>query len=338
MTPEATPTLVRSLLDAIPDALLVVDQGGRITLVNHQAEVMFGYARDELLGQSVEQLIPDELRSLHLAHRSGFAEAPRLRAMGVAQKLSGRRRNGTLLPVEVALSPTQLENGNSVTIATVRDVTERLAADEALAEARHQSMLLADRERVARDLHDTVIQELFATGMHLQATLPMLEDEATSRRLSDAVDAIDDTIKHVRETIFGLTSNRSAHLRERIEEVVRSFDGVLAHPATLTLSGDVSTISDAIVEHLVPTLREALSNVAKHARADSTRVVVAVGDGTLQLEVRDNGVGVDEEAVAARSGHGVSNLTDRAAALGGEFRLSREPAGGSVLSWRVPIS
>lgn len=337
MTLDATPDLFRELLRAVPDGLLVVDAEGRIVLTNDQVGTIFGYGPDDLIGRPVEVLVPDDTTTAHLEHRSSYHDSPRVRAMGVAQKLSGRRADGSLFPVEVSLSPTTLDSGESVVIATVRDVSERAAAEEALASAQRRGLLLADRERLARDLHDTVIQQLFATGMHLQATLPLIGASEGADRVSDAVDAIDDTIKHVRETIFGLTTKRS-QLRERVEQVVRSFDGVLPSPATITLSGDLGGIDNEVVEHLVPTLREALSNVAKHAKAHVTRVVVTVVDEALHLEVRDDGVGVTPEALETRTGHGVTNLEERAVALGGKFELTESPGGGSALVWQVPLS
>ena len=334
---DLTPHLVRELLDSIPDGVVIVDAAGTIVLANRQLERLFGHASGELLGQPIEVLIPQESQRGHVGHRIDFRAAPRVRAMGVAQKLYGKQRDGSLFPVEVALSPTTLEDGDALVIASVRDVTERNEAEDALAHARRQGLLLADRERMARDLHDTVIQELFATGMHLQATLPLLKDKEHATRISDAVDAIDATIKHVRETIFGLTADRSVELRQRIEEVVGSFDHLLATPASITLSGDLHGIDASTVAHLLPTLREALTNVAKHAQADTTRVIVSISAGMLQLEVHDDGLGFTDADLAARTGHGVSNLAERAKDLGGELQLTLASSGGSVLMWRVPI-
>ena len=329
--------LLRGLLDAIPDGLVVVDADGTVRLANATVETLFGYAPDEIEGQPVEILVPQEARDVHLAHRRDFADHPRVRDMGVAQHLSGRRKDGTLFPAEVSLSPTHLDSGEPVVIATVRDVTERNAAEEELATAQRQSTLLADRERLARDLHDTVIQELFATGMMLQATLPLVEDPTCAARVNDAVDSLDNTIKHIRETIFGLTNTRAVRLQERVEDVVRSFDEMLTGPATLTLSGELSQVGDDVIEHLLPSLREALSNVAQHASATATRVVITVLGDTLQLEVRDDVVGPTPRD-ASESGLGVRNLADRAESLGGESHLDPALEGGSVLQWRVPIS
>ncbi len=338
MSLDPSAPLLRDLLDAIPDGLVVVDGDGQIRMANAAIETIFGYRPSEVEGEAVEILIPPEAHEIHVTHRQDFASAPRIREMGVAQQLSGRRRDGTLVPVEVSLSPTRLDSGEPIVIATVRDVTERNAASAQLATAQRQSALLADRERLARDLHDTVIQELFATGMLLQATLPLVADAAAEARVSDAVDSIDSTIKRVRETIFGLRSSQKSELQERVETVVRSFDELLDSPASLTLSGELDNVTEDVIEHLLPALRESLSNVAKHASATTTRVVLTVVGGTLQLEVRDDGVGHTPASASTSTGFGLRNLAQRAADLGGEFHLTTGLDGGTVLQWRVPLS
>ena len=271
----------------------------------------------------------------HLGHRRGYAAEPRVRAMGMTQQLSGRRRDGSLFPVEVALSPTNDRAARRLTIATVRDVSERVEAAEELAESKRARAVLADRERMARDLHDTVIQELFATGMHLQATLPLL-DESGAARVSDAVDNIDEIIKHVRDTIFGLTSGDTDELRSRLEDLVHSYDERFTSPTTLTLSGDVNEVSRHVIEQLVPTLREAMSNAAQHAGAGEVRVVVSKVADRLQLEVRDNGCGLPEDRTGR--GHGLANMRERAEGLGGELLLSDNSGVGTAVIWSVPLA
>ncbi len=122
---EAT---VRVLLDAAPDAILVTDTNGLIVLANAQVERLFGYTRDELLGQTVELLLPDAVRALHPMHRESYAHDPRARAMGLGLNVAARRKDGTEFPAEVSLSATQASEGLLVS-AAVRDVTQRLEED-----------------------------------------------------------------------------------------------------------------------------------------------------------------------------------------------------------------
>src|SRR5712675_2727004 len=114
------------LLEAAPDAMVCVNGDGRIALVNAQAERLFGYGRDELVGQPVEMLVPDGVRAVHPGHRAGYVADPKLRPMGAGMELAGRRRDGSTFPAEISLSA--IDSGDGILItAAVRDATERLA-------------------------------------------------------------------------------------------------------------------------------------------------------------------------------------------------------------------
>ena len=140
----------RGLLEAAPDAMVCVDTDGRIALVNAQTERLFGYGRDELVGRPVEILVPDQVRSLHPAHRAGYMADPRPRPMGADMQLAGRRRDGSTFPAEVSLSAIETDEGLLVT-SVVRDVTERLE----IAAERERLRTQAERDKMERQLHQS---------------------------------------------------------------------------------------------------------------------------------------------------------------------------------------
>ncbi|WP_433135750.1 GAF domain-containing protein [Actinomadura nitritigenes] len=194
--------------------------------------------------------------------------------------------------------------------------------------------LLEDRDRIAKDLHDTVIQRLFATAMTLMAAIKITQKREVAVRVQRAVDDLDDTIRQIRSSIFALqASGDEESLRSRVHALVDSAAEQLGFSPSVRLDGLLDTaVDDETGEQLLAVVREALSNVARHAHAGEAVVAIDVGDD-LTLRVEDDGVGIGEGG--RRSG--LRNMTDRAEACGGSCTTRQRPGGGTILSWRVPL-
>ncbi|MDG4766851.1 GAF domain-containing sensor histidine kinase [Solwaraspora sp. WMMD406] len=211
-----------------------------------------------------------------------------------------------------------------------------LAMERARAqEERELLVVLEDRERIARDLHDVVIQRLFATGLQLQSAMPLTTRPEVGKRINAAVDDLDSTIRDIRRAIFELRTPMSAALRTELRDAVDLAAEGLGFRPTLELTGPVdSAVPDALRPELLAVLREALSNVVRHADASQVGVAVQALSGQLSLTVTDDGVGVDP--AAARGG--LVNMRERAERFGGEFSVVAGRPRGTVLSWRVPLT
>jgi signal transduction histidine kinase len=208
---------------------------------------------------------------------------------------------------------------------------ERVRAQE----ERELLVVLEDRERIARDLHDVVIQRLFATGMQLQGVAAQAVRPEAVTRLNAAVDDLDATIRDIRRSIFELRAPVGATVRTEVRDAVDAATETLGFRPTLDVSGPVdSAVPDDIVPELLAVLREALSNAARHAQATAVRVSVRAADREVVLRVEDDGVGMDP----ALARGGVVNMGERAFDLGGTFEIGPGTAGGTSMVWRVPIS
>ncbi|MFJ3977240.1 GAF domain-containing protein [Streptomyces sp. NPDC090021] len=200
-----------------------------------------------------------------------------------------------------------------------------------------QIALLEERDRIARDLHDLAIQRLFATGMTLQSAARLVEHEGAAERVGRAVDDLDETIKIIRSTIFGLrTKDRESGpgLRARTARAVGYAATALGHPPRLTMEGLLDTgVPAQIADHVVAVLGELLSNAARHARATRVDVNLRAVGGEIALTVSDNGTGIP--AQGRRSG--LRNLEERAQVVGGSFSVETPEEGGSRLVWRAPL-
>jgi signal transduction histidine kinase len=230
-------------------------------------------------------------------------------------------------------------------IDMAKSFVNQAAMSLVLAEAQGEQERLAvyeDRDRIARDLHDLVIQRLFATGMSLQGASRVADlPPAAAERVDRAVDELDETIREIRQTIFALhepvdgpaTGTRGRALRE-----ISQSAALLGFEPAIRFVGAVDAmVPTNVADHLIAAMREALTNAAKHSQANQVNVVIAVTDGWTELVVTDNGVGVDPAASGRRSG--LANLSARAQDLDGTCAMERvDAAGGTRLVWRVPLN
>ncbi|MET7689273.1 GAF domain-containing sensor histidine kinase [Streptomyces sp. NPDC005483] len=236
------------------------------------------------------------------------------------------------------------EAGRPSFSATETETLQAFAAQAAvameLAERRQdaeQIAVLEDRDRIARDLHDLAIQRLFATGMTLQSAGRFIDHPEASERVVRAVDDLDETIKIIRSTIFGLRSREGAGgagLRARAVRVVGEAAPVLGFAPSMRMEGLVDTVVPSeIADHVVAVLSEALTNIARHARAERADISLKADSRQVRLTVTDNGVGIPSDG--RRSG--LRNMAERAEQLGGELELGKSPEGGTALVWWVPL-
>ena len=449
---------VHALVDAAPDGILLADERGNVLFANREAETLFGFEPYDLVGRSVDELLPERLQQVHRAHRTRYRAEPRRRSMGAGLLLHARRTDGSEFPVEISLSPLTTDAGLRVVavvrdisdrvasearqrevrdaldatrdavlvldaetlaftyvnegavqqvgysrdellqmtmlhiapefddrsvrellapmvngetpsivfttvhrhrdgtdipveilmqaipgddgvpqryVKIVRDVRERLETEERLHRAEQHLRIVEDRERIARDLHDVVIQKLFAAGMTVQSVAARSADTEHSDRLHRVVDDLDDTIREIRSVIFSLQADArdQAGLRASVLRVADEEREALGFEPRIRFDGAVDATSDHIAAELLPAVREALSNVARHAHASTVEINVARRDGVLTLRVADDGVGLANRALG---GNGVPNLSARAEKLGGRCLVASGPDGGTVLEWQVP--
>jgi two-component system, NarL family, sensor histidine kinase DevS len=322
-----------TLFESIPEMVVVVDTAGKILYSNENCTEIVGWTPQELVGEPIETLIPSRLRDVHRTHRKGYTDGPKARPMGSGLLLTALHRSGREVPVEIALSP--LSGEIAATVATVRDVSERLETAAQLVDAKTRLEVLDDRDRIARELHDSVIQRLFAAGLHLQASTDRPD---TTERVSVIVDEIDEAIREIRGVIF--TLHRPAQLDSGLEAALRASINdatrLLGHRPTLRLGGILGNISPELGAELLAVLREALMNVAKHAGATKTEVSLDVGSDAVTLEVNDDGIGMTVATAVQTGGLGLRNIRERASRLGGEVVFSEGEPSGTQVRWIVP--
>lgn len=201
---------------------------------------------------------------------------------------------------------------------------------------REQLAVFTDRDRIARDLHDVVIQRLFAVGLSIQSLRRVITSDSGASTLQNVTAELDETIRELRNTIYSLNDSAGEKelLSSRILQAVRSAARSLRFVPRLTLIGPIDAIRDEeTASNILAVVTEGLSNAVRHSGADAMRVAVTVDEGFVCVQVQDNGSGVSTQS----PGNGLTNLQQRAEKLGGTFELSSSPDAGTALAWRAPV-
>lgn len=285
-------------------------------------------AEDFIVDPRTAPYVPDELRGY-----GPFAAAPFGSGGRVLGALTVYRRQGR-------------EPFSAGTVEMLAAFAAQAGVVLALAEganARHRVTLYQERERIARELHDVIVQRLYGTGMQLDRVRRNMRKrfaQADGARLSDAIDQLDQTIEEIRGTVRALRSPEPRHdpgsptdLAESARGEVRIAGELLGYPPTLELSGEFADIPAERADHIRAALREALSNVVRHSGASETRVTLTRDSEGVKLRVRDNGSGVPQ-GVATR---GLRHLAERADAAGGRFFLNSSPSLGTLVAFDLPL-
>jgi PAS domain S-box-containing protein len=483
--------LLGAIFSASPDAVVVIDDSGKIVLSSPAVTELFGYYPEELVGEPVEILIPTDRHGGHAQHLRQFFSAPRSRQMGDGLDLAGRHRDGSEFAVEVSLAPVEVRGAKYAAafvrdgrerrraidrVNTVNEITQRILTGDDASEilplvAKHTRrlsrsqavwivtpaapgklaitsvdgagteallgvelsgetsrsaevmrtgtseviedlstagnvpaevvsldlgpglyvpLIAADRrlgtlvlgrvhgrpqfqpldvafaevfasaiasaiengevraelerlglasehERIAFDLHDTVIQHLFAIGMSLQAARSTISGRGVER-VDAAIQELDGVIREIRNTIFRLParSEDARGFRDEILRVVGKYSDELGFNPRVAFRGPVdASVPDLVASHLLQVVTESLSNIIRHAQASSVQMIFTVEDGWLSFHCVDNGIGIGNSPTA---GSGLANMSSRASNLGGTCELSHREPSGTILEWRVPIS
>jgi two-component system, NarL family, sensor histidine kinase DevS len=321
-----------AIVQSSDDAMFSTAADGTIQTWNPGARRLYGYDAAEIVGRPAATLVPDEARERFEEALETIRSGDRARTYDTRQC----RRDGSVVDVSVTLSVMRDGDGAATGFsAVVRDITNRLRMQVELAAARAAQEVIADRDRIARDLHDMVIQRIFAAGLSLQSMTGLIEHPQARERLRTVTEELDLTIRELRTAIFDLhhPPQETAGLRAQLLRLTSGAAGALGFTPATAFEGPIDTaVPGHVAVHLLTVVREALSNIARHAHATGAEVTISA-DADLTVRIADNGCGFEHPTRSS----GLRNLRDRATQLGGVFEVTSRPGMGTRLDWRVPL-
>jgi two-component system sensor histidine kinase DevS len=262
-------------------------------------------------------------------HRFGPALVVPLRA--------GDRTTGVLIAAREA-GAASFESAQLSVVASFADQAALALQLAAQQRAARELDVLGDRDRIARDLHDHVIQRLFAVGLSMQSTQRRTKSPELQKRLGDSIEQMHEIVQEIRTAIFDLHGGAAAEtgmrLRHRLYDAIGELTDDAPLQPTVSMSGSIDTVPTQLAEHVEAVVREAVSNAVRHADASAVSVSVTVRDEMIRVVVADDGKGLAEGI----SPSGLGNLRDRAAASGGTFTAGNGLEGGVKIEWSAPVA
>lgn len=345
------------IFESAPNGFILVDEQGRLVMVNRMAEQLFGYDRSELIGQPVEVLVPTELRHGHKDHRRGYNRQPHTRAMGANLDLLAMRKDGSRFPVEIGLTPIPTAEGQLI-VGSVVDLTARKKAEQELEQYRdhleqmvqektaelqretEEKTKLEERQRLGRELHDSVSQALYGIGLGVRTALAQLDREPEKAReaLEYVLSLTDSGLTEMRALLF--------KLRPQSLENVSLAQALASQLAALKVRFELDTRAQTPEEEPALALElkhavfrialEALNNAVKHAHPTCLSLRLEYPDGDLVLEIEDDGAGFDPSR-RFPGHHGLESMRERAHRLGGSLQIESWPGKGTAVRCRLPL-
>jgi two-component system sensor kinase len=348
--PETNDTPLAAIIQSATDAIISVDERQRVVLFNQAAERIFRCKASDAVGRPLDRFIPERFRRAHVEHVRKFgATGTTVRRMGGEVALYGLRTDGEEFPIEASISHTRSGGKDHFTVL-LRDITRRVTAEAEIERSHRQLRDLylqmhevreGERVRIARELHDELAQWLTALKMDvswLSGKLPQ-DDERLRDRVERMKELVDSTVASVRRIASDL---RPAMLDDlgvvtAIEHLLHQFSqrsGVVVGLETTT--GDVE-FKEPLATAIYRMVQEAVTNVARHARATEVRVTMHVKGNELTVSAWDNGIGISDAALQGGKSLGILGIKERALTLGGAAQVYKAPEGGTMVVIKVPL-
>ena len=343
---EESRSRAHALFQSAAQGIVIVDRTGRVVMANPAMQKMFGYG-DELIGESVETLLPKTLHGAHEAHRGRYFQNPQTRPMGVGLDLLARRKDGSEFYAEISLSHFPSAEG-TLAVAFVTDISKRRADEQILRQQRENLQTLAgrlmtaqddERRRIARNLHDDLSQQL----AHLAIDIGKLATNASASAVLSDLRPLQLHAAEAAETVRRISHELHPSilddigLEAAIEQYCEEFEERTGIAAEFTSRNVPEALPPEIASSIYHITQEALRNVAKHAQSESVTITLDSDGTVVRLIVKDNGIGLPASS-SQRKGIGIAAMQERANLINARFDIQSQPGAGTAVRVEVPLN
>jgi hypothetical protein len=348
---DATQARLGAIVDSAMDAVITVDEEQKIVLFNRAAEQLFRIRREEILGSPLDRLMPARFRGAHRGHIDNFGRTGvTSRRMGDVTTLWALRADtGEEFPIEASISQAS-ESGKRYFTVILRDVTLRKQAEDALLASQRELRELSarvleareeEKTRIARELHDELGQLLTALKMDLSWLRERVQEGETGAKLEEMGRLLDQTVSSTRRISADLRPLMldDLGLADAASWLVDDFAKRSGIACRIELSGNgpLENLSKSVSTAVYRAIQESLTNIARHSGAKSAWILLAAENGSIEVEVEDDGRGIAPEDLAKTRSLGLKGMRERISYLGGSFEVARAPRGGTRLRIKVPL-
>jgi two-component system CheB/CheR fusion protein len=323
----------RAIVETTVDGVITIDKRGHIESFNDAAEAIFGYAEEEVKGENVKVLMPSPYREEHDGYMRSYRETGRRKIIGIGREVTGRRKDGSTFPMDLAVSEVQLGDRRIFT-GIVRDITERRRLEKEILDVTEQ-----ERRRIGQDLHDGLGQMLTGIGLLSQNLARQLEqhDQAEAEEAAEITDLIREADQYARDLARGLTpvDLEASGLVAALERLVANAERLFDIECVFDEVGSALIHDGTTATHMYRIAQEAVSNAVRHGQAKRIKISLAAGAAQTRLRIQDDGVGFSE-ANTEGPGMGVHIMEYRARIVGGTLDISSTPGTGTTVTFTLP--
>lgn len=326
-----------AVLETAVNAIITISEQRVIETVNSATERLFGYTRDEMVGQNIKMLMPQPYKDKHDSYVQNYLKTGVKKIIGIGREAVGQRKDGTVFPMDLSVGEAVLPEGRRVFTGIIRDLSDRKQLEEKILQISEE-----EQHRIGQDIHDDLCQQLAAIGCLAKVAHQQLKKSgsAEAENLNEIVRLVTHANVRAREMSRGLMPVvlDAAGLMAALADLAQGTERIFRVSCPFHCERPVNVPDNKIATQLFRIAQEAVANAIKHSHAERIEVSLAEADGHILLLVRDNGVGIPDNVPGRSTGMGLLTMTHRARMLGGMLTVEHDEFGGTVVRCHVPVS